>query len=515
MTSKAPVVIGVDCSTTASKAVAFTADGTTVAEARRGYPRNSPCPGWQEQDPEDWWTATKEALAELAGALRARGVEPVGLGVTHQRETFACLDEEGRALRPAVLWLDTRATEQIARLGTSEVHRISGKPPSTTPSLYKLAWLAAHEPEVLRRTALVTDVHGYLVGRLTGERATSWACADPLSLLDMRTFTWSPHLLALAGLSEAQLPRLVPPGSIIGGLTESAAAATGLPPGLPLAAGAGDGQCAGLGAAVVTGATAYLNLGTALTLGTHSDPYVSSRPFRTLASPLAGAYTMEGLLSAGALSIAWLRDVLCGLNPDGPREPQLEALAAGVPPGARGLLFLPYLTSAESPYWDPAARGCFVGLSEAHDAGALYRAVLEGLAYEQRLILELVEQVTGRRTDRLVVMGGASRSQLFTQMLADVLERPVAISAEVETTALGAAILAAAAIGLGGVPDVVETATRMSRVAAVRTPDTRTRDRYGEAFAVYRDLYPALKPVFPRLAALRDSGNELPPAPAR
>lgn len=224
---------------------------------------------------------------------------------------------------------------------------------------------------------------------------------------------------------------------------------------------------------------------------------------------------MEGLLSAGALSIAWLRDVLCGLNPDGPREPQLEALAAGVPPGARGLLFLPYLTSAESPYWDPAARGCFVGLSEAHDAGALYRAVLEGLAYEQRMILELVEQVTGRRTDRLVVMGGASRSQLFTQMLADVLERPVAISAEVETTALGAAILAAAAIGLGGVPDVVETATRMSRVAAVRTPDTRTRDRYGEAFAVYRDLYPALKPVFPRLAALRDSGNELPPAPAR
>jgi len=500
-----PVVIGVDCSTTGSKAVAFAADGTAVAEARRRYPRHSPRPGWQEQDPEDWWDATRDALSELAAALTDRGAEPVAMSITHQRETFACLDRDGRALRPAIMWLDTRAGDQIGRIGSEEVHRISGKPPSTTPSLYKLAWLAEHEPEVLRRTALVVDVHGYLVRRLTGEPATSWACADPLSLLDMRTFTWSPDLLALSGLTEAQLPRLVPPGSVIGGLSKEVAADTGLPPDLPVVAGAGDGHCAGLGAAVDTGGTAYLNLGTGLTLGTHSNDYVFSRSFRTLASPVAGAYTVEALLSSGALSIAWFRDLISGPNPaNGARESQLEALAADVPPGARGLLYLPYLTSAESPYWDTAARACFIGLSDGHGTAEMYRAVLEGLAYEERLTLDLVEQATRRRIDRVVVMGGATRSKLFTQLLADVLERPIAISAEAETTALGAAMLAAAAVGLEGVSDVAETAGRMSRVAEVRAPDADVRGRYRDTCAVYRDVYPALKSLFPRLAALRD-----------
>src|SRR5690606_32659850 len=193
-----PVVIAVDCSTTGSKAVAFDADGVAVAEARRPYARRSPHPGWQEQDAAHWWNATADAIRDVVTSLSS---PPMALGITHQRETFVCLDERGEPLRPAILWLDTRAGEQIARLGSPEVHRLSGKPPSTTPSLYKLAWLAEHEPDVLTRTALVLDVHGYLVQKLTGEVATSWACADPMSLLDMATFTWSPQLVTAAGLT--------------------------------------------------------------------------------------------------------------------------------------------------------------------------------------------------------------------------------------------------------------------------------------------------------------------------
>ncbi|MDQ6920420.1 MAG: FGGY family carbohydrate kinase, partial [Candidatus Dormibacteraeota bacterium] len=302
----------------------------------------------------------------------------------------------GDPVRPAVLWLDTRAGEQIARLGSPQVHAISGKPPSTTPSLYKLAWLAEHEPRTLERTDLVIDVH--LVLRLIGERATSWAAADPMSMMEMTSFTWEPGLVRAAGLRESQLPRLVAPGSVIGEVTAAASQTTGLPQGLPIVAGAGDGQCAGLGAAAVAPGTAYLNLGTGLTLGTHSDRYLYARAFRTLASPIAGGYTLEALLSSGALSIAWFRDRLSGLGRhELSREARLEQMAASVPPGAGGLLFLPYLTSAETPHWDAKARACFIGLSETQGLAEMYRAVLEGLAYEERLSVQLIEKETGVR----------------------------------------------------------------------------------------------------------------------
>lgn len=494
------VVIAVDCSTTGSKAVAFDPDGRSVAEGRASYERRSPHPGWQEQDPDDWWTATAAALRQLTAALGP--AVPVALGITHQRESFACLDAEGRALRPAVLWLDTRAGEQIRTLGTADVHRRSGKPPSTTPSLYKLAWLAEYEPDVIARTHRVVDVHGALVRVLTGQDVTSWACADPLALVDMATFGWDDELIALAGLDRAQLPSLAAPGSVLGEVTAAAAAATGLPAGLPVVAGAGDGQCAGLGAGVLTADRAYLNLGTGLTLGVHAQHYAWSRAYRTLSSPVAGAYTLEALLSSGALSIAWFRDTLSGLEGDG-REQRLEAMAAEVAPGADGLLFLPYLTSAETPHWDADARGVFLGLSDRHGRAELYRAILEGLALEERLSLLRIEDSIGAQVDRVVVMGGAARSVLLTQLLADVLERPVDISAEVETTALGAGILAAAAVGLGGVGSVADAVGAMVRTSATREPDPTHRERYRAAAEVHAQLYPSVKALFPRLAALR------------
>lgn len=498
--------MAVDSSTSGTKAVAFDARGRAVAEARRELARDTPHPGWQEQDPRAWWTSTAEVLAELTEALEALGARPVALGLTHQRESFACLDEDGEPVRPGILWLDTRAGPQVRRFGSPEVHARSGKPPSTTPSLYKLLWLREHEPEVLERTRLVLDVHGYLVLQLCGTAATSWASADPMGLVDMERFAWSDELLDLCGLDEQQLPALVAPGEVIGTVTAQAAAATGLAPGLPVVAGAGDGQCAGLGARAIAPGRAYLNLGTGLTLGVHAEDYAHDLAFRTLASPVAGAYTLEALLSSGALSIAWYRDNLARLSQDGGHpNAQLQALAEEVPPGCRGLLFLPYLTSAQAPYWDPAARGAFVGLDDGHATGDLYRAVLEGLALEERLCLELIEDRAGTEVHDIVALGGAVRSTLFTQVIADVLGRPLQIAEEPETTALGAAILAAAAVGFGGAQDLRQAAEQMSRVAATREPDPATAGIYDGLYAVYRDLYPALRDVFERLAEVREA----------
>ncbi len=507
-----PLVIAVDASTTATKAVAFDPRGATVAVGRAPLDRSSPQPGWQEQDAEAWWRATTTALRDLAASIDVANVR--ALCITHQRETFVCLDEAGEPLRPAILWLDTRAADQIRRLGTATVHERSGKPPSTTPSLYKIAWLAEHEPEVMRRTATVADVHAFLVERLTGRRVTSWASADPLSVVDMRTFSYAPDLLALAGLHVDQLPELVAPGAILGLMTAAAAGATGLPAGLPIVAGAGDGQCAGIGAAVTRASLAYLNLGTGLTLGTHADEYRWSRAYRTLSSPIPGRWMLEALLASGVLSLAWFRDLVARDREPGAEE-RLQRLAADTPPGSGGLLFLPYLTSAETPYWDPLARGAWVGLRDDHGLGHMYRAILEGIAYEQRLVLDLIEESTGAPVALLRAMGGGSRNRLWLQILADVLGRPIAVGDQVETTALGAGVLAAAGVSLEGDADLITTAERMTGEWRPMEPSEHRAAVYEVGFEVYRQVYPALAGLFPRLSGLATADLRPPFPPGR
>lgn len=509
-TGRTPVVLAVDSSTTSTKAIAFDTAGVAVAVARRDYPRSNPHPGWQEQDPADWWRATSESIAEVAAKVAADGRDILALCVTHQRESFVLLDEHDEPVRPAVLWLDTRAAEQIDRVGSDQIHAISGKPPSTTPSFYKLIWLAEHEPEAIARTHRVVEVHGYLAQKLTGLWRTSWATADPMAVLDMRSFEYSDALLALAGVRREQMSDLVAPGEVIGTVTSAVADELGLPHDLPVVAGAGDGQSAGLGANVTSADRAYLSLGTSMTMGVHAEDYLYSRAFRTLSSPIAGAYTLEALLSSGALCLAWFRDRMSGMDrTDGPVEPRLDAMAAAVPAGARGIRFLPYLTSAETPFWDANARGVFVGVTDTDGPGEMYRAVMEGLALEERLSLKRMEKATGVKVERLSVLGGAAQSPLFTQIIADALQRPLDVCAEVETTCLGAAMLAAAAVGADGTSDVRETAARMSRVSHTVEPDSGLKSRYRQAAKAHQALYPALEKVFPLLTPLREVSDPI------
>jgi xylulokinase len=487
--------VAIDVSTTACKALAFDVHGDPVATARSPLSKASPEPGWQEQDPEAWWISVCEALTRLTAQLSPEDV--VALGIAHQRETFGCFDQRDRPLRPAILWLDTRAAEQVKRLGSPEVHRISGKPPSTTPSLYKLAWLAEHEPDVLQRTVMVADVHAYLVRRLTGRWVTSWASADPLGVLDTRAFTYAPSLLDLIGIGEERFPTLAPPGTIVGELTTDAAHATGLPVGLPVVAGAGDGQCAGLGAAITEEGQAYLNLGTAVTLGRHATTYHTSLAFRTLSSPLAGSWTLESVITSGALSLAWFGRELMREDSEAVHRGLQEA-ASAVAPGSDGLLFLPYLTRAETPYWDDTARGAWVGLRERHGLAHMYRAILEGIAFEQRMLLRMMDAELGVVTHGIRAMGGGVQSDLWVQLLADILQQPVEVAPHAETTALGAAILAAAAVAAGGGHDVAATAHRMSRGWRAVEPerDGPAFARYRQLGPVYERLYPALSPLF-------------------
>jgi sugar (pentulose or hexulose) kinase len=510
-----PLVIGIDSSTTACKAIAWDRAGQAVAEGRAAYPLLQPRPNWYEQDAEQWWRGACAALKALLDQIDAARVD--ALCITHQRESFVPVDRQGRPMRHAILWLDERSHAQVALLeqaiGRERFHQVTGKPLTTNPSLTKMVWLMQHEPDVVAATFQFLDAHAFLVHRLTGEFRTSLACADPMGLVDMRTHAWSTELLERLprepGLRIEQLPELVSPGTVIGHVQRTAAAATGLPAGLPVVAGAGDGQCAGLGARATGGGRAALNLGTAVVSGVVSAGYLTDRAFRTLYAPIAGAYFLEAVIQGGVFTVSWFVDRFAAdlRNSEGQKdrspspEEILETAAAQVPPGSLGLMLVPYWNHAMTPYWDTAAAGITVGWTGAHGRQHFYRAILEGIGFEQRLVGDAMMEATGRPFSEYVVMGGGSRSDLWCQIVADITGVPVARSATAEATCLGAGILAATAAGW--YPDAVTAADSMTGTGARFEPEPETQATYDRLYReVYRSLFPTLRPLIHRLTEL-------------
>jgi xylulokinase len=350
----------------------------------------------------------------------------------------------------------------------------------------------------------VADVHAFLVHRLTGVWATSWASADPLGLVDMRTRDYDDALLSAVGLSRAQVPALHAPGTVLSTVRDDVARELGLPLGLPVVAGAGDGQSAQLGTGITAPGRAYLNLGTGVVSGTFSEHYSHSRRYRTLFAAVPGAYTLETFIGGGTFNLSWFVEKFSGVDTralglDLTPEQVLETAAAQLPPGAEGLLALPYWTGALTPYWDHHARGMLVGLSGVHGKSHVYRALLEGIAFEQRLLTSGAEPALEAPVEALVALGGGSRSPVWCQILADVLQRRIEVVREAESTCLGAGILAAAASGVHGSIEVAAKA--MTGTAAVYTPDADRAAVYDGLYEVYRDLYPAMRGLFPRLSA--------------
>ncbi len=496
------LVIGVDCSTTASKAIVWDQTGRAVATARHTYELDHVRSGWVEQNATDWWTATAAAIYDVVALVG--GDRIAAIAITQQRETFVCLDAAGNPIRPAMTWMDMRATAEVEAYGNAEVHRITGKPPNPTPAWYKLLWLRKHEPETIARTAHVVEVAGYLVQKLTGIWATSWACADPLGLVDMQRFDYDENLLEMAGLARSQVSRLLPPGAIAGRLTATVAAKLKLPAGLPIVIGAGDGQSAGLGCNVTRPGRAYLNIGTGTVSGVYSEKYSHSMAYRTVSGPVPGTYILETFIGGGTQNIVWFVEQLSGLNganlkPGETLEQILETDAAKVVDGAEGLLCLPYWTGAMSPYWDGHARGAFVGLSGLHGKAHMYRAILEGVALEERLLMTGMEAATGSTIDEIIVVGGGARSTLWCQIIANVLGRSVRFARERESTALGAGIHAAAACGF--YKDIREAANAMTGVERSFEPDAASHGRYTDIFEAYQSIYPGLKNTFRLMAA--------------
>jgi sugar (pentulose or hexulose) kinase len=505
------LVISIDSSTTACKAIAWNRLGSAVAEGRASYVLHQPQPGWHEQDPDDWWRGACKAIRECVSQIDVSQVD--ALGITHQRESFAALDAAGQPLRNAILWSDERSKGQVAWLerefGRDVLHRLTGKPPSMTQSLPKVVWLIQNEPELIARTRTFVDVHAFLVNRLTGKRRTSLASADPMGMVDMLNHRWAGDLIQTLGLQIDQFYELAPPGSVIGYVQADGAAATDLPVGLPVVAGAGDGQCAGLGAGLAADSggsgRAYLNLGTGIASGALSEEYLCDRAFRTLYAPLAGSFFIEHVLRGGVFTLSWFIDKFAAdLRTSGlPLSPEeiLETAAAKLKPGAQGLMVVPYWNSVMSPYWDPLASGITIGWTGAHGREHFYRAIMEGIAFEQRLVGDAMMAATGQHFSEYVTMGGGSRSRLWRQIIADGTGVPVVCSSSTEATCLGAAILAATAVGWYA--DVRAASGAMTGVGERFVPQLKAQAVYDQLYhEVYKPLFPALQQVVGRLTEL-------------
>jgi sugar (pentulose or hexulose) kinase len=501
------LVIGVDSSTTACKAIAWDRHGKAVAVSRASIEMFSPNPNWYEQRAEDWWTTLCQTLRGVTAQVGADRI--AGVCITNQRETLVPVDDRGQPIRNAILWLDDRCRLQVdeldRRIGNKKIHEITGKGPSTKQPLPEILWLQQHEPDVVKRTYKFVEVHAFLVYRLTGRWATSLACADPMGLIDMSRGTWAVELMQELGIDHTQFVELVPPGRIIGGVSDEAAEATGLPAGTPIVAGAGDGQAAGLGANITSAGKAYLNLGTAMVSGAHSDHYVWAQEFRTLCSPIAGAFVPEEVLGGGTFTVSWFVENFMqdtrSINLPLSAEEILEVAASKLPPGSLGLMLVPYWNAVMPPYWDAAATGITVGWTGAHRREHFYRAILEGIAYEHRLTMEGVARATGQPIDEFILMGGGSRSPLWCQIVADINGKKVTRASTTEATNLGAAILAAAAAGW--YRSVRDAANAMTSTEQSFEPHEKTHAKYDALYKdVYLGLFPALQTYIDRLTEL-------------
>ncbi|MEL6272720.1 MAG: FGGY family carbohydrate kinase, partial [Chloroflexota bacterium] len=492
--------------TTACKAIAWDKTGKLVAEGRAEFDLLSPNPNWYEQRAEDWWTAfaaTTRQVVEQVGADRIAAV-----CITHQRETFVPVDENGKAIYNALLWLDGRAKSEVEwldeKFGNDNIHQLTGKGPAAVQSLPKLVWFTEHEPRMVERAYKFLDTHAFLVQRLTGNWITGLPCADPMGIVDMKNGTWATDLIKDIGLRPDQFVDIAMPGDIIGEVTEEAAKLTALPAGTIVVAGAGDGQSAGLGANITSRGKAYLNLGTAMVSGAYADEFVADRAFRTLCSPIAGKFVPEEVLGGGTFTISWFvryfaPDVEVAGMPLSIEE-ILTVAAQKVPPGSLGLMTVPYWNGVMPPHWDARATGMTIGWTGAHRREHFYRSILEGIAFEHRLAMEGVGRATDQTIDEFIVMGGGSKSDLWCQIVADISSATVKRASTAEATNLGAGILAAAAAGWYG--SVQEAADGMTSTTTEFYPDEKTHAVYDKLFDVYVELFPALKKHIDTLAEL-------------
>jgi xylulokinase len=497
------LLLGIDVSTTGAKALLIDQDGQVVFSATTPLTLQTPRPLWSEQDPREWWKGVQVSIRRaIAGAgLPAESIAAIGM--TGQMHGLVLLNESGEVLRPAILWNDQRTAGQCdqirERIGRERLIQITGNDALTGFTAPKILWVQENEPEIYAQARHILLPKDYIRYKLTGEFALDRAGGSGTILFDLKERTWSGEIVSSLDIPAAWLPPTYEGTQITGQITAQAAAETGLLAGTPVVGGGGDQAAQAVGVGAVEPGIIALTLGTSgvVFAPTKSALIEPQGRLHAFCHAMPDRWHFMGVMLSAAGSLQWHRDTIAPeLSFD-----QLVGEAEEISPGCEGLLFLPYLTGERTPYPDPLARGAWVGLTVRHRRAHLTRAVLEGVAFGLKDSFTLIQQAGLGAIDQVRVSGGGAKSQLWKQILADVLDVELVTVNTTEGAAFGAALLAGVGAGLFG--DVPEAAGRMIQITGSTAPSRAVRV-YQDYYPRYRELYPALADQFKALAEIPD-----------
>lgn len=504
-------LLGIDIGTSGTKTVLFDLAGNTVASHTSEYPLYQPHIGWAEQQPEDWWNAVVESIGKVIQKSGIKNTEIKGVGLSGQMHGMVLLDENNKVLRPAIIWCDQRTQaecDQITSIiGKERLIEITANPALTGFTASKIMWVKNHEPQVFEKVKKILLPKDYIRFCLTGEYATEVSDASGMQLLDVPKREWSKEVLQKLGILYEWMPTVYESQEVSGSVTNSAASLTGLAKGTPVVGGAGDQAAGAVGNGVVEKGIISSTIGTSGVVFAHLDE-VSIDPngrVHTFCHAVPGKWHMMGVTQGAGLSLKWMRDQFCGEERELAQHLGIDPYvfmnqeAEQAKPGCDGLIFLPYMMGERTPHLDPYAKGVFFGLSAAHRRQEMIRSVMEGVSYSLLDCLEIIRQM-GAPITEVRASGGGGRSALWRQIQADMFGTDIVTINSSEGGALGVALLAG--VGIGEYKSVPEACSAVIKRNTVQKPIKDNQAIYQSYYAIFKALYPALKPSYSAVARI-------------
>lgn len=504
-------VIGCDIGSQSVKAILLSVGGQLVGEASSGYSIDYPRPTWAEQPADYWITALCTSIRQLLQDTKAPPESIGAIGLAAQVDGVVAIDRKGKPLRPAIIWMDRRAVDQcrIAEQAgdPKRIFQISGLNLDASHVAPKIRWLRDQEPDVYSRSSHFLLAGSYVAYVLTGELAVDYSNASSSLLMDVRQREWSQELCELFDIPPSSLALIQPATTVLGHLRKEMAKQLGLSPKTLVVLGSGDEHAACLGAGVARTGIACDIAGTAepVCAASKIPAFDPTGLLETHCHADPDLWLLENPGFVSGANYRWFRDQFAQAEVLEAKQSQqdvyelLNNLAASIPPGSDGLILLPCLMGAMTPTWNAFARGTYFGFTLAHTRAHFVRALLEASGYAVRDLTDQMRNL-GLPLEQIRVVGGGARSKLWNQIKADVTGLPIAVPQAIETTGLGAGMLAL--VGSGVVPSLDQAADQVVHIKEILEPDPNAQQRYEDIYQLYRLTYNALLPVFEQAARI-------------